>query len=62
MSDTQSRIKSDDTRSRICQCPPCRGQGVVRGPQSNMPWFECRYCKGTGEVTEQQALDYGAES
>ena len=38
------------------QCPACRGQGEVRGPQSNMPWFECRYCGGSGVVTEQQAL------
>lgn len=40
------------------QCPNCWGHGAIRGPQTDMPWFDCRVCEGTGEVTEQAADDY----
>jgi DnaJ-class molecular chaperone len=40
------------------ECPACHGHGISRGPQKGMPWFDCRYCGGAGEVTEQQSLDY----
>ena len=40
------------------QCPACRGQGEVCGPQQGMPWFQCRYCEGSGVVSEQKALDF----
>lgn len=42
----------------LVACEACRGQGVSRGPQSDMPWFECRVCNGTGTMTEQQARDW----
>ena len=50
----------DRTQSRIneVECPNCKGQGEVRGPQSNMPWFICRLCNGSGVVTEQQSRDW----
>jgi hypothetical protein len=46
---TPSRIKPDDTRSRIAdvECPSCRARRD-----------DCRLCGGTGVVTEQQAADW----
>ena len=39
-----------NTQTRIVECPSCRN------------WRdECSLCGGTGEVTEQQSLDFGAE-
>jgi hypothetical protein len=40
------------------QCPSCRGAGVRRGPQNDLSWLECRYCDGTGIVTEQRFQDW----
>lgn len=56
---TRDRIKSDYTRERMVQCPNCRGQGVTHGPQRNMPWFDCQWCKGEGDITEEDALAHG---
>jgi DnaJ-class molecular chaperone len=40
------------------QCPSCHGAGVRRRPQNDLRWFECRYCEGTGIVTEQRFQDW----
>lgn len=64
MNDTRSRIKSEYTSKRIefVQCPSCRGQGVFRGgPERDMPWQECVWCKGEGEISEEDALAFGDE-
>lgn len=54
-------ISAEKSRERIAeefQCPACRGHGAIRGPQTNMPWFDCRLCDGTGAVTEHVAKNY----
>lgn len=53
-----------DTLSRTddVECPACRGQGVTRGPQSNMPWSDCVWCKGSGVVSEEDALAHDSET
>lgn len=63
MNDTHSRIKREYTALRIneVECPNCRGQGVTRGPQINMPWSDCQWCKGTGVLPEEDALAHGGE-
>lgn len=38
------------------ECPSCRGRGYTN------PAFDCRWCKGTGEVTEEDAAAFGADS
>lgn len=37
------------------QCPACRGEGAIRGPEIGMRYHECRYCVGYGEVSEDEA-------
>lgn len=46
-----SKLRSEGDRIRdVVECPSCRA------------WRDaCRLCNGTGEVTEQQARDFGAE-
>jgi hypothetical protein len=43
-------LRFKNTQQRMVECPSCKA------------WRDqCRLCAGTGEVTEQQALDFGAE-
>jgi DnaJ-class molecular chaperone len=36
------------------RCPACEGQRVIRGPKTSITWFDCGYCKGTGQVSQSQ--------
>ena len=56
--DTRSRIKADHTRPRIgpVECPSCHGRGYTN------PAFNCRWCEGTGVVSEEDAVAFGPEN
>ena len=40
---------------QLCQCPSCRGRGYTN------PAFNCRWCEGTGVVSEEDAAAFGPE-
>jgi hypothetical protein len=52
---TPERIKTGYTSLRIAtvECPSCRGRGYTT------PAFNCRWCAGTGVVSEEDAAAFG---
>jgi hypothetical protein len=56
------QFESNLTRRRyyahqiICQCPSCQGRGYTN------PAFNCRWCAGTGVVSEEDAAAFGPEN
>lgn len=53
---TPARIKGRYTQGRMVECPSCRGRGYTN------PAFDCRWCKGSGEVTEEDAAAFGPDN
>lgn len=52
---TPERIKTGYTSLRIAtvECPSCRGRGYTN------PAFNCRWCAGSGVVSEEDAVAFG---
>lgn len=44
-----------NTHPRIVECPSCRGRGYTNSS------FDCRWCKGKGEVSEEDAAAFEPE-
>lgn len=40
---------------QLCQCPSCKGRGYTN------PAFNCRWCEGTGVVSEEDAVAFGPD-
>jgi DnaJ-class molecular chaperone len=54
---TQTSIKTGYTSLRIAtvECPSCRGRGYTN------PAYNCRWCAGTGVVSEEDSVAFGAD-
>ena len=44
-----------DRNERTVTCPACGGDGGFDDHRPNVPWQECRFCAGAGEVPTEPA-------
>lgn len=55
LNDRIRNLKDMQPRVLLVECPSCRGRGYTN------PAFDCRWCSGSGEVSEWDFAAFGAE-